>query len=285
VGLHDNEVMTLYLVATPIGNLEDITLRALRLLKEVDLILAEDTRHSRKLLNHFAITTPLESYHQHSGPKRVRVIVEQLMQGKTMALVSDAGTPAVSDPGVELVQACIAQNISVVALPGANAVLSALIISGLPTDRFVFEGFLDDSQTRRREQITAWKTEPRTIVFYEAPHRLRKTLAELLTMLDPQRPLVWTRELTKIHEQIGRGSLQEVQHYFQKHEPKGEFSLVLAGITEHQPRDLSDEALAQELKRLLKAGQSPSEAARLLAEETGLPRRRIYRLSLELGDF
>jgi 16S rRNA (cytidine1402-2'-O)-methyltransferase len=285
VGLHDNEVMTLYLVATPIGNLEDITLRALRLLKEVDLILAEDTRHSRKLLNHFAITTPLESYHQHSGPKRVQVIVEQLVQGKTMALVSDAGTPAVSDPGVELVQACIAQNIPVVALPGANAVLSALIISGLPTDRFVFEGFLDDSQTRRREQITAWKTEPRTIVFYEAPHRLRKTLAELLTMLDPQRPLVWTRELTKIHEQIGRGSLQKVQHYFQEHEPKGEFTLVLAGITEHQPRDLSDEALAQELKRLLKAGQSPSEAARLLAEETGLPRRRIYRLSLELGDF
>jgi 16S rRNA (cytidine1402-2'-O)-methyltransferase len=277
--------MTLYLVATPIGNLEDITLRALRLLKEVDLILAEDTRHSRKLLNHFAITTPLESYHQHSGPKRVHVIVEQLVQGKTMALVSDAGTPAVSDPGLELVQACIAQNIPVVALPGANAVLSALIISGLPTDRFVFEGFLYDSQAKRREQITAWKTEPRTIVFYEAPHRLRKTLAELLTMLDPQRPLVWTRELTKIHEQIGRGSLQEVQHYFQEHEPKGEFTLVLAGITEHQPRDLSDETLAQELKRLLKAGQSPSEAARLLAEETGLPRRRIYRLSLELGDF
>jgi 16S rRNA (cytidine1402-2'-O)-methyltransferase len=277
--------MTLYLVATPIGNLEDITLRALRLLKEVDLILAEDTRHSRKLLSHFTITTPLESYHQHSGPKRVQALVEQLIQGKTMALISDAGTPAVSDPGVELVQVCIAQNIPVVALPGANAVLSALIISGLPTDRFVFEGFLNDNQTKRKEQITAWKTEPRTIVFYEAPHRLRKTLAELLTMLDPQRPLVWTRELTKIYEQVGRSSLQEVQHFFQEHEPKGEFTLVLAGITEHQPRDLSDEALSQELKRLVQSGQSPSEAARSLAEETGLPRRRIYRLSLELGDF
>jgi 16S rRNA (cytidine1402-2'-O)-methyltransferase len=215
----------------------------------------------------------------------VQALVEQLLQGKTMALISDAGTPAVSDPGVELVQACIAQNIPVVALPGANAVLSALIISGLPTDHFVFEGFLNDNQAKRKEQITAWKTEPRTIVFYEAPHRLRKTLAELLTMLDPQRPLVWTRELTKIHEQVGRSSLQEVQHYFQEHEPKGEFTLVLAGIAEHQPRDLSDEALSQELKRLVQSGQSPSEAARSLAEETGLPRRRIYRLSLELGDF
>jgi 16S rRNA (cytidine1402-2'-O)-methyltransferase len=283
--LRDNKAMTLYLVATPIGNLEDITLRALRLLKEVDLILAEDTRHSRKLLSHFAITTPLESYHQHSGPKRVQAIVEQLVQGKTMALISDAGTPAVSDPGVELVQSCIAQNIPVVALPGANAVLSALIISGLPTDRFVFEGFLDDNQAKRKEQITAWKIEPRTIVFYEAPHRLRKTLAELLTILDPQRTLVWTRELTKIHEQVGRGSLQEVQDYFQEHEPKGEFTLVLAGIAEQQPRDLSDEALSQELKRLVQSGQSPSEAARSLAEETGLPRRRIYRLSLELGAF
>lgn len=283
--MRDNKAMTLYLVATPIGNLEDITLRALRLLKEVELILAEDTRHSRKLLSHFAITTPLESYHQHSGPKRVQAIVEQLVQGKTMALISDAGTPAVSDPGVELVQACIAQHIPVVALPGANAVLSALIISGLPTDRFVFEGFLDDNQAKRKEQITAWKIEPRTIVFYEAPHRLRKTLAELLTLLDPQRTLVWTRELTKIHEQVGRGSLQEVQHYFQEHEPKGEFTLVLAGIAEQQPRDLSNEALSKELKRLVQSGQSPSEAARSLAEETGLPRRRIYRLSLELGAF
>jgi 16S rRNA (cytidine1402-2'-O)-methyltransferase len=285
VALHENKAMTLYLVSTPIGNLEDITLRALRLLKEVDLILAEDTRHSRKLLNHFAITTPLESYHQHSGPKRVQAIVEQLLQDKTLALISDAGTPAVSDPGLELVQACIAQSIPVVALPGANAVLAALIISGLPTDRFVFEGFLEDNQAKRKEQITAWKTEPRTIVFYEAPHRLRKTLAELLAMLDPQRPLVWTRELTKIHEQAGRGSLQEVQHYFQEHEPKGEFTLVLAGIAEHQPRDLSDAALSQELKCLVQSGQSPSEAARILAEETGLPRRRIYRLSLELGGF
>ncbi len=219
----------LYLVPTPIGNLEDITLRALRILKEVDLILAEDTRTSKVLLNHFEIQTSLQSYHMHNEHQLVDRLVEKINAGLSVALISDAGTPGISDPGFLLVRACVEAHIETECLAGATAFVPALVQSGLPCDRFVFEGFLPVKKGRQT-RLEALKNENRTMVFYESPHKLLKTLTDLIAYFGAERPISVSREISKKFEETRRGTLIEVLEYFQQKQPKGEFVLVLAGL-------------------------------------------------------
>ena len=270
---------TLYVVATPIGNLEDMTFRAVRILQQVDMIAAEDTRHTGKLLHHFQITTPQISYHDHNRRGRLPELLERLEQGKTIALVTDAGMPGISDPGYELVKACAEREITVIPIPGASAVVTALSAAGLATDRFVFEGFLPTKGQERQNRLEALSNEPRTIVFYEAPHRLRQTLEALKEKLGDDRSIVLARELTKLHEQFWRGTLTEALLYYQDREPQGEFTLVVEGY--HAPQiQLSESALKAELQQLINQGLSRSQASRQLAQQTALPRRQIYQLAL-----
>lgn len=218
----------LYLVPTPIGNLEDMTLRAIKVLKEVDLVLAEDTRTSGKLLKHFEIATPLQSHHMHNEHKQVDALVQKLKGGATLALISDAGTPAISDPGFLLTRACVENDIEVECLPGATAFVPALVNSGLPNDRFVFEGFLPIKKGRqtRMQQLAE---EHRTMVFYESPHKLMKTLAQFVEYFGADRPVSVSRELTKLYEETVRGTLAEVLSHFTEKPPKGEFVIVVGG--------------------------------------------------------
>ncbi len=220
----------LYLVPTPIGNLKDITLRALDVLKEVDLILAEDTRTSGKLLQHYDIATPLQSHHMHNEHATLPKVLGQLKLGKTIALISDAGTPAISDPGFLLVREALKNEIPIECLPGPTAVIPALVLSGLPNDRFIFEGFLPPKKGRqtRLEQMAA---EKRTVVFYESPHKLVKTLSQLALLCGPEREVSVSRELTKIYEETVRGPLEKVKSHFEKTPPKGEFVVCLAGLS------------------------------------------------------
>ena len=219
----------IYLIPTPIGNLEDITLRAIRLLKEVDLILAEDTRVSIKLLKHFEIGTPLQSFHMHNEHKKVETVVEQLKNGKTVALISDAGTPGISDPGFLLVREALKEGMEVQCLPGPTALIPALVQSGIPCDRFVFEGFLPPKKGRqtRLEQMSL---ETRTQVFYESPHKLLKTLEQLVTFFGANRSIAVVREISKLYESTFRGSAQEGLDFFEVHPPKGEFVIVIEGV-------------------------------------------------------
>lgn len=275
---------TLYLVGTPIGNLEDMTFRAVRILKEVDAIAAEDTRHTGKLLQHFQITTPQMSYHEHNQKGRIPELVNRLQQGQAIALVTDAGMPGVSDPGYELVQACVAAGLAVVPIPGPTAAIAALVASGLPCDRFVFEGFLaNTSLTKRRERLEQLKAESRTLIFYEAPHRVRQTLQEMAAAFGGDRLIVLARELTKLHEELWRGSLAAAIAHYATQEPTGEFTLILAGAELSQPV-LSETALIAELQDLLKQGFSRSQASRQLAQQTSLPRRQIYQLALSIAE-
>ena len=219
----------IYLIPTPIGNLEDITLRAIRLLKEVDLILAEDTRVSIKLLKHFAIGTPLQSFHMHNEHKKVETVVEQLKNGKTVALISDAGTPGISDPGFLLVREALKEGVEVQCLPGPTALIPALVQSGIPCERFVFEGFLPPKKGRqtRLEQMAL---ETRTQVFYESPHKLLKTLEQLVTYFGADRSIAVVREISKLYESTFRGTAQEGLDFFEAHPPKGEFVIVVEGV-------------------------------------------------------
>ena len=219
----------IYLIPTPIGNLEDITLRAIRLLKVVDLILAEDTRVSIKLLKHFAIGTPLQSFHMHNEHKKVETVVEQLKNGKTVALISDAGTPGISDPGFLLVREALKEGVEVQCLPGPTALIPALVQSGIPCERFVFEGFLPPKKGRqtRLEQMAL---ETRTQVFYESPHKLLKTLEQLVTYFGADRSIAVVREISKLYESTFRGTAQEGLDFFEAHPPKGEFVIVVEGI-------------------------------------------------------
>jgi hypothetical protein len=218
----------LYIVPTPIGNLEDITLRALRILQEVDIILAEDTRTSKKLLQHYVINTPMLSYHKFNEHQNLQNFIKQLKEGKQIALISDAGTPAIADPGFLLVRECILENIPVESLPGATAFVPALINSGFPNDRFVFEGFLPDKKGRNT-RLQNLKEETKTMIFYVSPHKLTKTLNEFITLFGSSRKVSISRELTKIYEETVRGELSEVLDYFTKNPPKGEFVLILSG--------------------------------------------------------
>ncbi|MAU14606.1 MAG: 16S rRNA (cytidine(1402)-2'-O)-methyltransferase [Muricauda sp.] len=218
----------LYLVPTPIGNLEDITLRAIKVLKEVDIVLAEDTRTSGKLLKHFEINTPLQSHHMHNEHKQVDFLVQKLKQGTTYALISDAGTPAISDPGFLLTRACVENDVEVECLPGATAFVPALVNSGLPNDRFVFEGFLPVKKGRQT-RLMELAAETRTMVFYESPHKLIKTLTHFAEYFGKDRPVSVSRELTKLYEETIRGSVAEVLEHFNNKAPKGEFVIVVGG--------------------------------------------------------
>lgn len=270
---------TLYLVATPIGNLEDITLRALRILKEVDLIACEDTRHSRKLLNHYGITTALTAYHQHNEEPKAERLLEKLQNGKSIALISDAGTPGISDPGYRIVVACRNAGLSVVAIPGPSALISALAISGLPTDSFTFAGFLPAKSTARREALARLRAESRTTLFYEAPHRLGETLAEIVAELGEGREVAVARELTKMHEELVRGRAGEVQSHFAAHEIKGEIVLLIGPATDAgTPTMTVKEALAQ----LLSEGMLLRQAVKQVAKAYGLPGDEVYKEALSL---
>lgn len=274
---------TLYIVGTPIGNLEDITLRAIKILHSVDWIAAEDTRHTAKLLHHFDIKTPQLSYYEHNQHRRIPTLVKSLRQGNAIALVTDAGMPGISDPGYELVKACIEAEIPVIPIPGVSASLTALSAAGLPTDRFVFEGFLPTKNKERQQRLTLLKTESRTLILYEAPHRLLETLQDLAQSLGSKRSIVIARELTKLHEEFWRGTLAEAVQYYQDHNPKGELTLVIAGVTETATL-LTEDQIKAELQRLIQEGMSHSEASRQLAEATSISRRQIYQLALTLPD-
>lgn len=271
----------LYLVGTPIGNLEDITLRAIRILQEVDLIAAEDTRRTGKLLQHLAISTPQISYNEHNHHSRIQELISRLQQGESLALVTDAGMPSISDPGVELVQAAIAQQITVIPIPGGTAVISALAASGLPTDRFIFEGFLPLKESDRQARLELFRSETKTIVLYEAPHRILKTLKDLATVVGDDREIVLARELTKIHEEFWRGKISKaIDLYTNERQPKGEYTLVLGGAAETS-LITSEAELKQELQQLLAQGMTRSQASRQLAKLTSLSRREIYQLEID----
>ncbi len=263
---------TLYLVATPIGNLEDVTLRALRVLREVAVIAAEDTRQTRKLLAHHGIETPLVSYHAHNERTRAAELVALLDEGD-VAVVSDAGTPTVSDPGRAVVAGALAAGHHVVPIPGPSAVLAALAASGLPTDRFLFVGFLPRRAKERRATLTGLRAEPGTLVLFEAPHRLRPMLADALEVLG-DRPAVAARELTKRHEELVRGSLSSLVEHFTREEPRGELTLVVGGSAGAAAEVDADQALREALARGLK----PRAAAAEVSRQTGIPSRALYRL-------
>lgn len=274
---------TLYIVATPIGNLEDMTFRGVRILQTVNLIAAEDTRHTGKLLQHFQIKTPQISYHEHNRQIRIPELLEYMAHGQAIALVSDAGMPGISDPGYELVIACIDAGITVVPIPGASAVITALSAAGLPTDRFVFEGFLPAKPAKRREYLESLQTESRTLIFYESPYRLQESLQDLATVWGGDRQIVLARELTKLYEEFWRGTIAEAIAHYSQREPQGEYTLVLAGNPPVHPQ-LTEEQLKAELLQIMTQGISRSQASRQLAKITSLPRRQLYQLALSLGN-
>jgi 16S rRNA (cytidine1402-2'-O)-methyltransferase len=270
---------TLYLVATPIGNLEDITLRALRVLREVGLIAAEDTRTTRKLLARYGIKTPLTSYNEHNKRAKTPYILDTL-KSRDVALVSEAGMPGISDPGYDLLLAAIREGIEVVPIPGPSALTTALAISGLPTHQFLYIGFLPSRSGERVRLLESIATERRTILAFEAPHRLRESLADILKTLGDRRIAV-CREMTKLHEEVFRGTVSEALAHFQ--EPRGEFTLVVEGAPEREA--VRDTAWAREaLRRLRMEGRKAREAVDRVAAASGLPRREVYRLWLELKE-
>lgn len=275
---------TLYICATPIGNLEDITYRVLNCLKTVDLIAAEDTRNSIKLLNHFEIDTPMTAYHEFNKYDKAQQLVRELLNGKNIAVITDAGTPCISDPGEELVRQAAAAGITITSLPGASAAITALTLSALSTRRFSFEAFLPAEKADKKERrriLDDLRDETRTIILYEAPHRLRETLSDLCQVLGTDRPASLCRELTKRHEDIFRTTLGEAARYYETHEPLGEYVLVIAGKS---PDMLREEQEAKWLKLPLEAhmqhyldqGISEKEAMKLVAKDRGVSKREIY---------
>lgn len=269
---------TLYLVSTPIGNLEDITLRALRILREVDLIAAEDTRHTRKLLKRYEITTKLTSYHEHNKEAREAFLLDVLEEGD-LALVSDAGTPGLSDPGFELVQAALERGYDVTPIPGPSAPIAALVASGLPTDSFIFLGYLPRKAKARRVFIESLANERRTLVLFEVPHRIQKTLGDLIAALGEDRRAALGRELTKMHEEIVRGTLGEIQTHTASRDPRGEYTLVIGGAPSSVKWTESEVMAA--MRTIIETGLNRSSAARQIAAESGWSRQEVYRLSLE----
>lgn len=272
---------TLYIVGTPIGNLEDMTFRAVKTLQTVDLIAAEDTRHTGKLLEHFQVKTPQISYYEHNQTQRIPELLDRLRQGTTIALVTDAGMPGISDPGYELVKACIDAEIAIVPIPGVSACVTALSVAGIPSDRFVFEGFLPVKGKARSQRLEALQNESRTLILYESPHRIQETLTELAATLGENRPIVVARELTKLHEELWRGHLKGASLHFTKAKALGEFTLIIGGANLEVP-SLSDEVLKEELKQIMLQGVSRSQASRQLAQKVAASRRHLYQLALTI---
>jgi len=272
----------LYICPTPIGNLEDITLRVISTLKSVDIIAAEDTRHTLKLLNHFNIKKPLTSYHEHNKRDKGQALLEQLLRGESVALVSDAGTPAISDPGEDLVRLCIENEIEVVSLPGASALLVALTASGLPTGRFTFEGFLTTNKKNRKSHLEGVKSDTRTLIFYEAPHKLKSTLADMLAAFG-DREITLARELTKKFEEIDRTTIAAAVEKYSEISPRGEFVLVVAGCVGDGVLDvpLENIDIESELQTLISQGFSGNDASKIIAKEYNIPKREVYAMYLE----
>ena len=273
----------LYLVATPIGNLEDITLRAVNTLKMVDFIAAEDTRHTMKLLNHLEISKPMTSYYEHNIRQKGELILEHLERGENVALVSDAGTPAISDPGEDLVRLCIERGIRVIPVPGPTAAISALISSGLSTSRFSFEGFLSVNKRSRSEHLNEVKDSTYTLIFYEAPHKLKYTLADMLAAFGNRR-VTLARELTKKFEEIVQTTLEEAVAYYDEHIPKGEYVLVIEGRKKEELRkenDLNSLTMKEHVAYYEQAGADRKEAMKLAAKDRGISKRDVYQMLLE----
>lgn len=275
---------TLYLCATPIGNLEDITLRVLRTLQEVDLIAAEDTRNTLKLLNHFEINTPMTSYHEYNKYDKTALLVQKLLEGTSIALVTDAGTPGISDPGEEIVRQAYQAGVTVTSLPGACACITALTLSGLSTRRFAFEAFLPHDKKERRALLQQLKTETRTIIIYEAPHHLRNTLAELLAALG-NRSITLCRELTKLHETVQLSTLEEAIRHYSSNDPRGEYVLVLEGVAQAeldaQARTAWEKfTLPEHMQYYLDKGMTKKEAMKQVATDRDVPKREIYQALL-----
>ena len=271
---------TLYIVATPIGNLEDMTPRAAATFGSVDFIAAEDTRVTLKLLNHLGLKKPLVSYYEHNLKERGRYILDRIQAGENCALCSDAGMPAISDPGEVIVTDALAEGIKVVPVPAASACVTALAVSGQPTGRFVFEGFLPTNLRQRRERLEQLKGEERTVIFYEAPHKLRMTLGHLLAAFGPGRSITLARELTKLHEEVVKTTLGEAVEYYEANQPRGEYVLVMAGASpaETQPAPPTLDEAAQKARELMEGGMSASAAAKQAAQNTPFSKSQIYRL-------
>lgn len=271
----------LYLVATPIGNLEDMSRRAVRVLRASVLIAAEDTRHSGKLLKHFEIDTPLTSYFEHNKLGKIDFILSTLAEGD-VAVISDAGTPAINDPGYELVRAALASGIDVRPVPGPSAPIAALTVSGLPTDRFLYLGYLPHKAGERRNFISQVSNLTYTLVFLESPYRITAALEDLLAILG-DRPVCVAREMTKMYEEYWRGSISGALEYFKSQPPRGEFTLVVGGADEEQGRWTKDQAVAA-VRSGLEAGESPSRLSKSLAEESGWSKREVYRLIQDIKE-
>ena len=281
----NKETGELFLCATPIGNLEDMPVRAVRIMKEADLIAAEDTRNSIKLINHFEIDTPMTSYHEYNKVDKAKVLVDKMLAGQTVALITDAGTPGISDPGEELVRQAVQAGINVTSVPGPAACINALIISGLPTRRFVFEAFLPSDKKERAAVLEELSHETRTMIIYEAPHRLCRTLAELAEILGGDRQIAVCKELTKRHETVYRSDIKGAVDYYNANEPRGEYVLVIAGLNrEDIIRDKQDAwkemPLEEHLKHYELQGIERREAIKLVAKDRGVPKREIYNMTL-----
>lgn len=272
----------LYLCATPIGNLEDITLRTLRVLREADLIAAEDTRHTRKLLSHYDIHTPMTSYHEHNKYGKGPRLIAELKNGKTVALVSDAGTPGISDPGQEIIAAAAGDGIPVVPVPGASAVVAALTCSGLPTNGFVFTGFWPRAKKERHSLFEGLAAEEKTVVFYESPRRLVKTLEEIRELVG-DRHIAVGRELTKVHEEVVRGRISTVLNHFRTASPKGEFTVVMEGrkVEKCRPASIDPKDISEIVRRNIIRGLDKKEAVKEAARTAGISKREVYGIMLE----
>ena len=273
----------LYLVATPIGNLADISERALKVLSEVDFIAAEDTRNSMRLLTHFGISKPMVSYHEHNRKERGEEIAERLLSGQSCALITDAGTPAISDPGEDMVALCAERGIPVTSIPGACAAITALTLSGLPTARFVFEGFLPVQKKERRERLEELMYERRTFILHEAPHKLKTTLADLEKTLGGDRRISLCRELTKLNEEAFRTTLSVAVEYYDSHEPRGEYVLVIEGGTQKRSNSDADANMTAEeyIAYFIGEGMSKNDAIKATAKKLGIPRNEVYKLTIE----
>ena len=276
----------LYICGTPIGNLEDITIRALRILKEVKLIAAEDTRHTKKLLIHYQVNTKVTSYHEYNKFKKAPYLVEILKNGQDIALVSDAGMPGISDPGYVLINLALNNNIKIIPVPGVSALITALVVSGLPTDKFVFEGFLSRKIKEKKRYFKSIENEERTIIFYEAPHRLKRALKDMLDVWG-ERKIVIARELTKKYEEIIRGNLSQVITEINTKEIKGEITLVVQGGIKKKENDtinfIKDECIMQEyLKKLKSQGYSNKDIMKIALEKLDIPKNIIYKKLLEM---
>ena len=279
--MNENGIGELYLCATPIGNLEDMTFRCIRVLKEADVIAAEDTRNSIKLLNHFEIKTPMTSYHEFNKVEKARVLVEKMLKGETVALITDAGTPGISDPGEELVRQCIEAGIKVTPVPGAAACINALIMSGMPTRRFCFEAFLPSDKKEKADVLEQLKAEQRTIIIYEAPHRLLRTLTELESALGGMRKIAVCKELTKRHETVYRDTISGALGYYTANEPKGEYVLVIEGrspkeLLEEKRAAWDDMSIEEHFNMYVSQGMDKKEAMKCVAKDRGISKRDVY---------